>query len=173
MTENPRPLLAHARDPLRVKFWLLGQGLGPLARSRRTPDERQIHRYHLPVSDRWDEDARLLEGWRAGDDRAGEALFTRHADAVARFFHNKVRVGAEDLTQATFLRMVEGKERVREGRKFRAWVLGIAHNVLRKHLRQLQRGALVDASVDSMAKLQPGPSTVLGERREHLSLIHI
>ena len=60
-------------------------------------------------------------------------LFDRHADAIARFFENKVRDGAEDLIQATFLRMMEGRERIL-GESFRAFMFGIARNVLREHL---------------------------------------
>jgi RNA polymerase sigma-70 factor (ECF subfamily) len=119
----------------------------------------------------WQQDAELLDTWRSGDDQAGERLFDRHADAVARFFENKVRDGAEDLTQATFLRMIEGRERVREGVAFRAFVLGIARNVLREHIREQVRGRKVDPEVDCMAELAPGPSTVLGERDEQRLLL--
>ena len=107
----------------------------------------------------WHIDAALLEAWRGGDDRAGERLFDRHADAVVRFFENKVRDGPEDLTQTTFLRMLESKRRVREGVAFRAFVIGIARNVLREHMRELARGRAVDPEVDSMANLAPGPSS--------------
>lgn len=112
-------------------------------------------------------DAALLVAWRGGDQAAGEQLFDRHADAVARFFENKVCRGAEDLTQATFLRMVEGRERIREEGAFRAYAFGIARNLLREHVRALARGGEVDPSVDSMADLAPGPSTVVGARQEH------
>jgi RNA polymerase sigma factor (sigma-70 family) len=117
------------------------------------------------------QDIELLEAWRSGDGRAGERLFDRHADAVARFFENKVRQGAEDLTQATFLRMIESRERVRNPAAFRAYVLGIARNVLREHLRALARGRDVDPDVDCLADLLPGPSSVIGVREEHRLLI--
>jgi RNA polymerase sigma factor (sigma-70 family) len=116
-------------------------------------------------------DAELLEAWRGGDTRAGQALFDRHADAVVRFFENKVRKDAEDLTQATFTRMLESGDRVRHVGAFRAYALGIARNVLREHLRELARGHAVDPEVDSMAQLAPGPSTVVGEREEHRLLL--
>lgn len=108
----------------------------------------------------------LLEAWRGGDARAGERLFDRHADAVARFFENKVRQGAEDLVQATFVRMLEGRDRIREG-SFVAYLFGIARNVLREHVRGLVRGREVDPSVESMAALAPGPSAVVAMRQEH------
>ena len=116
-----------------------------------------------------EQDTELLERWRSGDDRAGERLFDRHADAVARFFENKVREHAEDLTQTTFMRMIEGRERVHSA--FRPYLFGIAQNVLREHLRQLARGRDIDPEVDSMATLAPGPSTVVGVREEHRILL--
>jgi len=111
-------------------------------------------------------DSADLAAWRGGDAEAGEQLFDRHADAIARFFENKVREGAEDLIQATFLRMMEGRERIL-GESFRAFIFGIARNVLREHLRELARGRNVDPSVDSMAQLAPGPSAVVVMRQEH------
>ena len=117
------------------------------------------------------DDATLLEAWRAGDDRSGERLFDRHADLIARFFENKVREGAEDLTQATFLRAIESQPRLRESAAFGGFLLGIARNVLRQHLRVLVRGREVDPEVDSMAELAPGPSSVIGERQEHRLLL--
>ncbi len=118
-----------------------------------------------------EQDAILLEAWRSGDDRAGERLFDRHADAVARFFENKVRDGADDLTQATFVLMLESRDRVRAAHAFRAYVFGAARNILREHLRSLARGRKVDPEVDSMARLAPGPTTMVGEREEHRLLL--
>jgi RNA polymerase sigma-70 factor (ECF subfamily) len=119
------------------------------------------------VAEQVDRDAELLEAWRGGEQAAGEQLFDRHADAVARFFENKVARGAEDLVQAAFVRMLEGRDRFRGDGSFRAFVFGVARNVLREHVRELVRFGQVDPSVDSMAALSPGPSTVVGMRQEH------
>lgn len=118
----------------------------------------------------WERDAELLDAWRAGDDRAGEQLFDRHVDAVARFFENKLRQGAEDLTQATFLALVEGKHRIRKGRTLRAYLLGTARNILRAHLRE-RLAVELDPDVDSMAQLDPGPSTLNDIKEEHRILL--
>ncbi|HLT36288.1 MAG TPA: sigma-70 family RNA polymerase sigma factor [Enhygromyxa sp.] len=119
----------------------------------------------------WSVDAELLEAWRSGDAQAGAKLFDRHADAVARFFANKICVGAEDLVQQTFLLLVESRDRIREGLSFRAFVLGVARNVLRDHVRKLARGRSVDPEVDAMAELAPGPTTVIGRSREQRLLL--
>ncbi len=50
-----------------------------------------------------DDDLELLARWRDGDRAAGNTLFKRHFQVVARFFRNKVRGGDADLIQRTFL----------------------------------------------------------------------
>jgi RNA polymerase sigma-70 factor (ECF subfamily) len=123
------------------------------------------------VTSGWSVDVELLEAWRAGDVQAGAKLYDRHADVVARFFDNKVCVGASDLVQQTFLLLVESRDRIREGLTFRAFVLGIARNVLRDHARKLARGREVDPEVDAMIDLAPGPTTVIGSSREQRLLL--
>ena len=123
------------------------------------------------MSGDWQRDGQLLEAWRGGNDRAGEQLYDRHADAVARFFSNKLREGAEDLTQTTFLRLIEKRDGIREGVAFRAFVLAVARNVLREHLRSRLPGREVDAEVDTMAQLDPGPVTIAGRKAEHRLLL--
>jgi RNA polymerase sigma factor (sigma-70 family) len=125
---------------------------------------------HLVTGD-WSVDVELLEAWRAGDVDAGAKLYDRHADVVARFFENKVCVGASDLVQQTFLLLVESRDRIREGLTSRAFVLGIARNVLRDHARKLARGRAVDPEVDAMIDLAPGPTTVIGHSREQRLLL--
>lgn len=123
------------------------------------------------MTDERDRDDQLLRAWRNGDARAGETLFDRHADAVARFLANKVDDDAAELTQATFVRMLDGRDRIRRGRAFRAYALTTAYNMLRKHLRELARGRMVDFAVDSIAGLARRPSSVIGEREEHRLLL--
>ena len=123
------------------------------------------------MSSDWHADVELLEAWRTGDQRAGMRLYDRHADAVARFFENKVRESADDLIQQTFLRVVESRERIREGIALRGFILGVCRNVLREHLRSLSRKREIDPEVDSMAELAPGPTTMVGRSREHRLLL--
>ena len=123
------------------------------------------------MSQDWQVDVELLDAWRGGDQAAGIRLYDRHADAVARFFENKVREGTDDLIQQTFLRLVESRERIREGVALRGFILGICRNVLREHLRSLARNRVVDPEVESMAELAPGPTTMVGRTREHRLLL--
>jgi DNA-directed RNA polymerase specialized sigma24 family protein len=118
-----------------------------------------------------DRDDELLRAWRKGDAQAGTELFDRHADAVARFLANKVDDDAAELVQATFVRMLDGRDRVRRGGAFRAYALATARSVLQKHLREQSRGRMVDFEVDSVAQLTRRPSSIIGEREEHLRQI--
>jgi RNA polymerase sigma-70 factor (ECF subfamily) len=113
----------------------------------------------------------LLERWRAGDKRAGNALFTRHFRSLLRFFRNKVSSGIEDLVQDTLLACVRGRDRVRDDRNFRAYMFGTARLVLVDHLRKNADGVHVDFEQASLADLGPGPSTAFAKRREERLLL--
>ncbi|MEM9463434.1 MAG: sigma-70 family RNA polymerase sigma factor [Myxococcota bacterium] len=117
-------------------------------------------------------DFELLEAWRGGDRHAGEQLFERHFDAVARFFRNKVDHGIDDLIQRTFLACIEGKDRFRGEASFRTFLFAVAHNVLGKHYRSKRRhGARIDFGVTSVHDLAPSPSVVIAKHNEHRVLL--
>lgn len=117
-------------------------------------------------------DDTLLAGWRSGDRGAGEQLFERHYERVDRFFTNKVS-DPQDLTQRTFLACLESVERYREGRSFRAYLLGIAWNVLRNHLRRLHaRASPVALETSSIRDLGQTPSELaaIDEEKQRVRL---
>lgn len=117
-------------------------------------------------------DAELLQQWRAGDMRAGEILFERYYDPIARFFRNKVTRDLADLIQETFARCVEGRDRLQEGASFSSFIYSVAHHVLCAHLRAKYRGDHgVDFDQVSMEDLAPGPSSLLARRREQRLLL--
>lgn len=112
------------------------------------------------------DDAALLEAWRGGDVDAGERLFERHFDAVARYFRNKVDEGPDDLVQHTFLGCLESRDRFRGEASFRTFLFAVAHNVLRNYYRDRRRGeGRLDFSVDSAFGLIPSPSAVVAKQR--------
>jgi RNA polymerase sigma-70 factor (ECF subfamily) len=118
-------------------------------------------------------DLELLCAWRSGDKAAGEQLFERHFDAIARFFRNKVDTGIEDLVQRTFLGCVEAKDRFRAESSFRTYLFGIAHNVLGKHYRSKKRdGERIDFGVTSVYDMGPSPSTIVARHREQMLLLN-
>lgn len=112
------------------------------------------------------DDVELLEAWRVGDERAGRALFERYFSPVARFFSVRVSVDVDDLIQQTFEACVGGRDRVRDGASFRAYVFGVAYNVLRAHFRASRRAAAVIDEHDTLPGDRPGPSTWMRARED-------
>lgn len=120
------------------------------------------------------DDHELLQRWRAGERRAGEELFDRHIAAVHRFFKNKLgdTDAVEDLVQRTFMALCEGHTRLRADASFRAYLFGVAHNLLCVHFRRRGRDpAALDFDVVSLDELSPGMLTILGQRRESRLLL--
>lgn len=122
-----------------------------------------------PLEARRDEE--LLLAWREGDRQAGGVLLERHYARVAMFFQNKV-AEPEDLIQRTFLACAESADRFRINSSFRAYLLGIAVNVLRNHYRQLNgprnHAALQTSSMEDMGQT---PSQVIAQREEERLLL--
>ncbi len=118
-------------------------------------------------------DAALLEAWRSGDSKAGEALFVRHYHTLARFFRNKV--GADlvaDLIQETLMTLVEGRDRIEDASRFRAYLLSIAYRVFCKHLRGAYRkGPHVDLDEVSIAEIATTPSSIIARAEEQRLLL--
>lgn len=115
------------------------------------------------------DDVELLDAWKSGDKRAGAELFERHYRSVLRFFHNKCGEQARDLIQRTFLRCLEARDRIHDGSNFRAFLFGVARNVLLEHFRSVRRqGDLFDVMKTTAADVspQPTPGTVLAKKRE-------
>jgi RNA polymerase sigma-70 factor (ECF subfamily) len=88
-------------------------------------------------------DAELLAHVAAGDLSDLGVLFDRHALHVRRFL-GLLGVGAgdvDDLVQATFLTVLDAAGTFRGAGSARAWLLGLAANVARRHRRSLMRMA--------------------------------
>ncbi|PCC70502.1 RNA polymerase sigma-70 factor, ECF subfamily [Nannocystis exedens] len=114
-----------------------------------------------------DADLDLLRAWQAGDSGAGERLFRRHYKLVLRFFHNKAGAQAHDLVQRTFLGCLEARARIRGEVSFRAFLFGIARNVLFDHYRLARRDQEhLDFTTATAEDLRPTPSSLLGHARE-------
>lgn len=116
-------------------------------------------------------DLELLRRWRRGDAVAGDSLFKRHFVRIYRFFRSKVGSEAEDLSQRTFLALVENREEMRPDSNFIAYAFGIARNQLLMHFRRLGRGHETDLQSRSVADLgAKGPETGL-RKGEELRLV--
>ena len=117
-------------------------------------------------------DLQLLEAWRQGDRKAGSDLFERHFDSICRFFANKMDRDVDDLVQRTFTACIEGKERFQGHSSFRTYLFGVAHNVLRSHLRTRKRESdRLDFGVTSVFDLGLSPTTLLAQGREQALML--
>ena len=113
------------------------------------------------------DDLQLLEAWREGDRNAGSELFERHFDSICRFFANKVDREVDDLVQKTFTACVEGKERFKGDSSFRTYLFGVAHNILRSHLRKKRRQSeRFDIGVTSVFDLGLSPTVLVAQQKE-------
>jgi RNA polymerase sigma-70 factor, ECF subfamily len=85
---------------------------------------------------------RLVERAQTGDRAALEELYLIHFDRIYSYLHLSVRnrQDAEDLTNQTFVKMLESIDRF-EWRKapFSAWLFRIAHNLAMDHFRAGRR----------------------------------
>ncbi len=118
-------------------------------------------------------DLQLVSAWRGGDARAGVQLFDRHYAAVARFFRTKVAGDAEDdLVQETFTRCVAAAARYRGDGSFRAFLFGIAYNVLVDYVRRVSAARkLFDPAVQSARDAGPGPRTNAAAREQQRRVV--
>lgn len=117
-----------------------------------------------------DDDDTLADAWRRGDTLAGERLYDRYFARISRFFRHKLPDEAEDLIQQTFMALIEARPRMRSSTSFRAYLFGIAHNVLRARLRALARERAFDPIESSFEQVAPRPSEVLieGDERQRM-----
>ncbi len=92
-------------------------------------------------------------------------LFDAHAPGLHRYLSRRVGVIADDLVAETFLAALAGRDGFDEARADpRAWLYGIATNLLRRHFRQEQRG--LAATAKACAGDLPGsdPADLVSDR---------
>lgn len=120
------------------------------------------------------DDRDLLEAWGAGDRVAGNEFVTRYFAAVHRFLSGKVGPSTvDDLTQQTFLACLERRNQLRGGSSYRAYLLGIARNLLLMHYRAKNTTGRVLEQVQGAAldELEASPSGVVAMREEQRVLL--
>ncbi|MCX4248106.1 RNA polymerase sigma factor [Paraliomyxa miuraensis] len=118
------------------------------------------------------DDAALFEAWVGGDQAAGETLYRRHFDGLYRFFRPKAPDDYEDLIQNTLLECVRSRGRYRGEAPFRAYLYGVARHRLLHYLRAKGSNRLeFDGEHNSVADVDPRPSTVVARRAEHRLLL--
>src|SRR5262245_52998191 len=83
----------------------------------------------------------LVVNAQRGDHRAFAALVEMYQQAVFGFLRARLiePADAEDLCQETFLRCYLGREKLNRAVTVGAWLIGIARNILREHVRKQYR----------------------------------
>ena len=113
-----------------------------------------------------DEDLALA--FRAGDRPAFDALFERYRDPIWAFFRRRTAAlaDAEELTQETFLAVLQASPRYEPRASFRSYLFGIAFNLLSASRRKTQRrGDVSSPDLDGLAGASADPAAVLWVRQ--------
>ena len=86
-------------------------------------------------------DQELSERLLKNDRAAFEAIVQKYQRGVFAYLRSRILAvsDAEDLTQEVFLRFYQARERFDTSSLIRPWLLGIARNLLKEHLRKLKR----------------------------------
>ena len=108
-------------------------------------------------------DEELMVAVRGGDRDAFAALFDRYQDRVWRFFRRRLadRPTAEELTQETFLAVLEGASRYEPRAPFPSYLFGIAFNLLAAARRRSRGAAPVDTPASFQEPVAGAPDHVL------------
>ncbi len=112
----------------------------------------------------------LFAAWADGDARAGEAFIRGMFGPLHRFFASKVGSEVEELVQQTLTRLIEGRSRYSGRSSVRAYVYGVARNVLREHYRARTKAPL-DVDEHSVSDMGAGPSTLRWRKAEDALLL--
>jgi len=118
-------------------------------------------------------DAELYSAWAEGDTAAATTLVQRHIAQVGRFFSNKVAdpMDTEDLVGRTFEICAQKLGSFRGDSRFRTYLFGIAHNVLRDYVKKRSRQPDLDFEVTMIKDIGPSPSVIIAERKEQTLLL--
>jgi RNA polymerase sigma-70 factor, ECF subfamily len=122
---------------------------GRVLRIRRQEVEREA----------WSDEA-VAHACASGDPVAVAELFERYHSVVIRFLSCAVGPGpdVEDLLQTTFMEVATVKSPFRGRSTVLTWLLGIAANVARHHLRSRHRRARLLRAVSLATRRRPMPS---------------
>ncbi|MEJ7733328.1 MAG: RNA polymerase sigma factor [Polyangiaceae bacterium] len=107
----------------------------------------------------WSDDA-VAFACTSGDAAAVAELFDRFHARISRYLARSIGdcADVDDLLQATFLEVARGRSRFDGRSMVSTWLLGIATNVLRHHLRSLSRRRNLLSAVASARTGEATPS---------------
>ena len=99
-------------------------------------------------------DEELMQAYQNGVDGAFDLLFKRHSSRVYGFLmnHLKHRAQADDVFQATFLKLHQSRRRYDPSFPFAPWLFTVCRSVLTDSLRKLSRN-LEDSNDDLVSRI--------------------
>ncbi len=109
---------------------------------------------------------------KGGDMRALEALYMRYGNMVQAAIRRTVprmnNADVEELTQDTFIALVQSAEGYAAGRRLKPWLYGIAvHKAAGKHRMDWRRRRLLDARTAGVQHAAPPVQDAPGAFPEH------
>ena len=112
------------------------------------------------------DDKALIEAFQTGDEFAFVSLYNRHKGGVYAFCLKMLldRELAQDVTQDTFLRIYENRDRLLNVGAFRAWLYTIARN---QCLNQLRRSGRHVAFEPGRNQAEPASETPVSRMEKH------
>jgi len=126
-------------------------------------------------------DETLMQAFAAGDARAFETLYDRHALPVWRFVQRSVRDAAlaDDLVQDVWFSLVRQAPQYEPRARFRTWLFTLAHHRMVDHWRTHKAHASLDAETEDGAALADtlaadsgfGPARQLQSREQAQALL--
>ncbi len=126
-------------------------------------------------------DGHLMQAYAAGDARAFETLYDRHALAVWRFVLRSVqqRELADELVQDVWFSVVRQAARYEPRARFRTWLFTLAHHRVVDHWRRHRPHASLDAETEDGSALADvlatesgfGPERALDSREQAQALL--
>jgi RNA polymerase sigma-70 factor (ECF subfamily) len=108
----------------------------------------------------------LILAFLAGERAAFDALFERYRQPVWAFFRHRTPTpaDAEELTQETFLAVLQGARRYEPRASFRSYLFGIAFNILLAWRRKTGRRGDESVQADTLAAPSHDPSSAIWVR---------
>ena len=126
-------------------------------------------------------DGALMQAYAAGDARAFETLYDRHALAVWRFVLRSVQQPeiTDELVQEVWFSVVREAARYQPRARFRTWLFTLAHHRVVDHWRRHRPHASLDAETADGASLADllaaesgfGPDRALDSREQAQALL--
>lgn len=127
-------------------------------------------------------DGDLMQAYAAGDARAFERLYDRHALPVWRFVQRSVQNSflADELVQEVWFSVVRQSKKYEPRAQFRTWLFTIAHNRMVDHWRSHKPHTSLDATTEDGASLADmlaaesgfGPERQLDSREQAQALLN-